>query len=145
MTKHLIEFAMHMAANAHMGQTDKGGHAYIWHPIRVALACKTDEHRIVALLHDVVEDSGFGTMRAIEESFPPEIAEAVDCLTRRKGEAYEAFIDRCASNDLATVVKLADLADNMDLTRIANPSAADHARVVKYGHAVGVLMGSKAQ
>ena len=145
MTEHMIEAALRMATSVHMGQTDKGGAPYILHPLRVMMACETDAERVVALLHDVVEDGGSGTWEVIEESFPSEIAEAVDCLTRRKGEAYEAFIDRCASNDLATVVKLADLADNMDLTRIPNPSAADHARVVKYGHAVGVLRGSEAQ
>jgi guanosine-3',5'-bis(diphosphate) 3'-pyrophosphohydrolase len=145
MTAHLIEAALHVALNAHMGQTDKGGQPYIWHPIRVALSCKTDAERIVALLHDVVEDGGAGTWESLQEAFPPEITEAVDCLTRCKGEPYETFIDRCASNELAAAVKLADLADNMDLSRIPNPSESDLARVEKYRRAVDVLMRSICQ
>jgi len=145
MTAHLIESALRIAINTYMGQVDKGGQPYIWHPIRVALACKTDAERIVALLHGVVEDGGPGTWECLQEAFPTEIAEAVNGLTRREGEDYEAFIDRCASNELATEVKLADLADNMDLSRIMAPSPAVLARVEKYRCAVGVLRGGMGQ
>jgi hypothetical protein len=80
---------------------------------------ETDTERIVAILHDTVENEGdrvsFDRLR--QEGFPEEIVQAIDCLTRRDGEPYAAMIERIAPNPLARRVKLADLTDNLDLLR----------------------------
>jgi hypothetical protein len=80
---------------------------------------ETDEERIVAILHDTVENGGdrVSFTRLRQEGFPEEIVQAIDCLTRRDGEPYAAMIERIAPNPLARRVKLADLADNLDLLR----------------------------
>lgn len=109
-----LNYAITLAAQAHAGQFDKGGSPYILHPLRVMLACKTEAERITAILHDTVEDCGI-ELGMLSEHFGGGVADAVDAMTRRQGETYEAFIDRCALNPIARVVKLADIADNMDV------------------------------
>ena len=134
--------AIVLATQAHAGQVDKGGAPYILHPLRVMLACKTEDERIAAVLHDVVEDCGFW-IGDIASQFGDTIAEAVDALTRACGETYPAFIARCAANPIARVVKLADLADNMDVTRLGRePTAEDNRRHWRYAEARNVLMNA---
>jgi (p)ppGpp synthase/HD superfamily hydrolase len=129
-----LDQAIALAAHAHRGQRDKGGAPYILHPLRVMMDMTTDEERIVAVLHDVLEDAPLlwsaEKVRAL--GFSEAVMDALDCLTRRKGESYAEFIDRAASNPIARVVKIADLCDNSDLSRIPNPSLADYARREKY-------------
>ena len=88
--------------------------------------------RICAVLHDVVEDSEITFEDLRKEGFSEEVLAALDCLTRRKGESYDMYIDRVLKNETACRVKLADLCDNMDLSRIKNPSEKDKARIKKY-------------
>ena len=133
-----LECAIQTAMHAHRGQVDKGGAPYILHPLRVMLACKTELQKTVAVLHDVVEDSAI-PIAMIVENFGYEVGKAVDALTRRDGESYEEFIQRCRDNDIAREVKLADLADNMDLSRLPNPMPSDLVRLQKYRAAVEVL------
>lgn len=126
-----VEFAQALAAFAHDGQTDKGGNPYISHPVAVAEKVEGDDLKTIALLHDVLEDTAvnYGTL---ENLFGKRIADAVDALTRRDGETYEAFIERVCQDTLARAVKLADLEHNMDLSRIPNPSENDLRRIEKY-------------
>lgn len=127
--------AVSLAARVHGHQTDKGGAAYILHPLRVASSVPPGNARIAAILHDVVED-GEVTTTELRSQFGPTVADAVDALTRRDEETYEAFIERCSVNSLAVVVKLADLADNMDLSRLPGPpTPADKVRLEKYARA----------
>lgn len=115
--KGTIEDAIELAVRSHRGQTDKYHLPYIVHVFGVAAKCRTIEEKIVAFLHDTVED-GHTTFEALRRlGFSERIIGAVECLTRRKGESYEAFVDRIAPNALARVVKLADLEDNMDVRR----------------------------
>ena len=135
-----LDRAINLAVSAHCGQLDKGGQPYILHPLRVMLACKTDPQRIAAVLHDTVEDGGV-ELNLIRHWFGQDIADAVDALSRRSGEDYAAFIERCAANDIARTVKLADLRDNMDMSRLGRePTIEDARRQWKYGDAVNVLM-----
>ena len=115
-----LERAVEIATTAHAGQTDKAGEAYIRHPLRVMQQMTTDRERVVAVLHDVVEDTGW-TRDEIEAEFDSTIREAVDALTKRdeKGETYKEFIERAAQNELARTVKIADIEDNMNLTRLS--------------------------
>jgi (p)ppGpp synthase/HD superfamily hydrolase len=134
--------AIVLAADAHRGQVDKAGQPYILHVLRVMLACKRDEQRIAAALHDVVEDCGYLAADLAPE-FGDTIADAVDALSRREGETYAAFIDRCALNPIARVVKLADLADNMDLSRIRRKlTDQDFARMKRYEVARATLLAA---
>jgi (p)ppGpp synthase/HD superfamily hydrolase len=132
MNAEMIELALHVAMSVHRGQVDKGGFAYIFHPIRVMMLCQTDAERVAALLHDVVEDGPAGILDQMADVFPPEILEAVEHLTKRKGESYPAFIDRCCQNPIARAVKMADLTDNSDLSRIPHPTREDWKRKGKY-------------
>jgi len=128
-----VEEAVEMAVQAHRGQTDKYGQPYILHVLGVAARCRSVEEKIVAFLHDVVEDTDhtFDDLRAA--GFSERIIEAIDCLTRRKGESYDAFVERIAPNPLARAVKLADLEDNMDIRRSSRPMREkDAERMEKY-------------
>lgn len=137
-----LERAIQIATEAHAGQVDKGGAPYILHPLRVMLAMSTDEERIVAVLHDVLEDRpDFTPARLIAEGFSEAAINALITLTRRPDETYADFIARIARNPLATRVKNADMRDNMDLSRIPNPADKDRARVDKYLRYLAVLKG----
>jgi GTP pyrophosphokinase len=118
-----LERAIEIALDAYEGQTDKAGETYIRHPLRVMEQVETRRQRVVAVLHDVVEDSEYD-LNQIEDAFVAEIRDAVDAMTKRDGEDYlDDFIPRVAENDIARAVKLADIEDNMDLTRL--PAVSD--------------------
>jgi guanosine-3',5'-bis(diphosphate) 3'-pyrophosphohydrolase len=125
--------ARDIAAAAHAGQVDKAGAPYFAHPARVAASLADPAARCAAYLHDVVEDCpGWTLARLGEEGMPADVIAAVDALTKRAGEDNEAYLARVLANPLAVRVKIADLRDNMDLSRIAAPSAKDYARLEKY-------------
>jgi len=135
-----LERAIAIAAEAHTGQIDKAGMPYILHPIRVMLRVKSNEERIAAVLHDVIEDCpDWNEDRLRQEGFAESIIEAVVALTKRPGEDYEQFVLRAASHPIARRVKVADLQDNSDLSRIANPTEKDRARIQKYTRALEVI------
>ena len=134
-----VERAIEIAANAHAGQVDKAGAPYVLHPLRMMLSLDAPEERMAAVLHDVVEDTLVALERLRAAGFPQAVIEAVDVLTKRKGEDYDDFIRRVAPNPLARRVKLADLRDNCDLSRIAQPTEKDRARIEKYGRAIKYL------
>jgi len=96
---------------------------------------KNELERICAVLHDVVEDSEITFEDLRKEGFSEDVITVLDCLTKRKGESYDEFIDRVLKNETACRVKLADLHDNMDLTRIKDPTDEDIARIKKYREA----------
>ena len=113
-----LERAIEIALDAYAGQTDKADATYIRHPLRVMEQMDSETERVVAVLHDVVEDADY-SLEDIEREFDQEVRDAVDALTKRDGEAYlEDFIPRANSNALARKVKRADIEDNMDLTRL---------------------------
>ena len=112
---------------------------YLLHPLRLMLRAQSDEERIVAVLHDVVEDSEWTLEGLRAEGFSETVLAAVDSVTRRRGEAYEDFVRRAGENPIGRRVKLADLEDNCDLGRISDPSEKDIARVAKYRCAISWL------
>lgn len=132
------ELALKIATTAHKGKVDKAGVDYINHPIAVASTLSGEKEKVVALLHDVCEDSDV-QIATIRDLFGDEIADAVDCMTHAKGESYEAYIRRIALNEIATNVKLADLTHNMDLTRMPEVTDKDLKRVEKYKKAYSFL------
>lgn len=137
----LLEDAILLAAQAHRGQTDKSGQPYILHPLRMLARLRTEDEMIVAMLHDVVEDTPHTLDDLRRAGYAEHILEAIDGLTRREGETYEDFIQRAKANPLALTVKLADLEDNMDIRRIADPQEGDFERLRRYRHAWRELTG----
>ena len=137
----LLERALQIAIKAHAGQTDKAGLAYIFHPIRVACRCLTIEEKIVALLHDVIEDTDVTPEYLLAEGFPKTIVDSILSVTRKEQESYEEFIKRCQLNKLGRIVKLHDLEDNMDISRLPVLHEKDLFRLNKYIHAYRYLMG----
>lgn len=135
-----IERAIELAARAHAGQRDKGGQPYILHPLRVMMAMTTDAERIAAVLHDIVEDTSITFDDLAAEGFADEIVTAIRALTKFKGETREQAARRIVRDPIARAVKLADIADNMDLTRIPVPSERDHARLREYAVARDILL-----
>ena len=114
----MLNKALDIAYKAHAGQVDKAGAPYILHPVRVALNCQTEEEKMVALLHDVAEDTPITLDDLKTEGFSDKVLAALKCLTKTKNEDYQAFIQRVALNPLATTVKIQDLKDNMDVSRL---------------------------
>lgn len=128
----LLKKALQIATDAHMHQVDKGGMPYILHPIRVANKCKTNEERMVALLHDTIEDTEVTETYLLSEGFPRNIVNAILSVTRNKNESYEDFIKRSRLNPIGRQVKLHDLEDNMDITRLNELTEKDICRLNKY-------------
>jgi len=153
-----LERAIAIAAEAHAGQIDKAGAPYILHPLRVMLSLAIDEERIVGVLHDVVEDcDGWTFERLSAEGFSPEIMEGLRSVTKHEPvknpvlpnspmhnaeETYEDFVRRAADNKIGARVKRADLMDNMDWSRIAEPTVNDLSRMIRYKKALKYLDAS---
>ena len=102
----------------HAGQTDRYGRPYILHPLRLMHAVDTDEERMAAVLHDVLEDCPGVTLADLARlGAPAAVLRAVALLTRAEGVSWDDYIARLAPHPMARRIKLADLADNMDLRR----------------------------
>lgn len=144
LTMSTIEKAIALAATAHAGQLDKGGQPYILHPLRVMFRVTTDEQRMAAVLHDIVEDTSVTFEDLEAQGFPASVVEAVRALTKLPGESRLAAAERAAANPIALAVKLADNAENMDLSRIANPTEKDFARLREYEAVRELLLARSA-
>jgi (p)ppGpp synthase/HD superfamily hydrolase len=134
-----IDTALEIAIQAHSGQKDKAGKPYILHPLRLMHQCDTDEEKIVALLHDTVEDSDVTLEMLRESGFSSNIVKAIGCLTKINGELYENFIQRISVNKLATKVKIKDIGDNLDVSRLDSLSENDLGRIKKYHESLKFL------
>lgn len=127
-----LDAAIALAVRAHRGQRDKRNEPYLLHVFRVMLSQIDETARVVAVLHDSLEDTSLTLADLHAAGYSDEICDAVDCLTRRLDEPYETMIDRVEANPLARRVKLADLADNLDPKRVVNGDPGTHERVEKY-------------
>jgi (p)ppGpp synthase/HD superfamily hydrolase len=150
-----LQRAIEIALAAHKGQVDKAGEPYILHPLRVMLSLNSEQERIVAVLHDVVEDCEGWTFKRLEsEGFDTLVIEALRAVTKLPAEerafakattpeerfaAYESFVLRAARNPIGKRVKLADLSDNADLSRIPTPTPRDLERAERYQRAIARL------
>lgn len=131
-----LEVAIALACDSHRGQKDKAGQPYILHPLRLMLSFESTTEKIVAILHDVVEDSPVTLERLRDLGFEPSVVDAIDALTRREGESYDDFIDRVSANPLAARIKVRDLQDNLDVSRLPSLGDKDARRVAKYHRAL---------
>jgi (p)ppGpp synthase/HD superfamily hydrolase len=150
-----LERAIEIAVAAHKGQRDKAGQPYVLHPLRVMFRLHSDDEKIVGVLHDVVEDNPDWTFeRLASEGFSAAVIDGLRAVTKRPDEerslaeardpearfaAYERFVLRAAQNPIGRCVKLADLADNCDLSRISAPTERDRERVERYRRAIAAI------
>ena len=130
--------AINIAYEAHMGQVDKFGMPYIFHPVHLAESMDNETECIVAILHDVVEDTNV-TFEDLEKEFSNEVIEALRLLTHDKKIPYEKYILQLKDNPIARKVKLADLKHNSDVTRLNHITPKDIIRNKKYKKAIEVL------
>ena len=136
----LIAKAISIALEAHKGQKDKGGSPYILHPLAVASKQETEIGIVVALLHDVVEDSAYTIEDLRAAGFPSEACDAINLLTHKQGEDYFSYIHKIKTNEIAKSVKIQDLRHNSDTTRLSTVTVKDAKRVEKYQKALDILM-----
>lgn len=135
-----LEKAIQIAVEAHAGTKDKGGKAYILHPISVMMRVETEEEKIVAILHDVVEDTDWTFDALRKEGFSETVIEALETVTKySEEEDYDDFIQRSLKNDIGRKVKIADLRENLDVTRIGELYPKDIERINKYKRALQTL------
>lgn len=135
-----LEQAISLAAQRHAGQVDKANAPYILHPLRVMLNVPDIEHKIVAVLHDILEDTTTTTDELYALGFPKHLIEAIVALTKQQGESRIQAAQRTLRNPIARVVKLADLTDNMDLSRIQSPTIKDFERLKQYQQVRDILL-----
>jgi (p)ppGpp synthase/HD superfamily hydrolase len=128
----MIEKAFRVVEEAFKDKFDKGGKPYINHLLSVSSRLTTDEEKTVGLLHDLLEDCFEWNEEKLSLEFPNNIVESVVCLTKIKGEKYSDYLNRVKTNEIALKVKISDLKDNMDLTRLSKLTDKDLKRIVKY-------------
>ena len=139
-----IEKAIEIAVAAHKGQKDKSGADYILHPLRVMERGKSEIEKICGVLHDVLEDSEWTFEKLENEGFSDEVIAVLRCITKEsEKEDYDVFINRIAQNPIAIEVKINDLLDNMDITRLKELNEEDVKRLNKYLKAFWKLQKSK--
>ena len=134
----LTRLASKIAYKAHEGQTDRAGVPYIFHPIHIAEQMDSEESCVVALLHDVIEDSDI-TLEILSKYFNDDIITALRVLTKKENDDYVMYIKRVKTNKLATKVKIKDLEHNRDLTRLDEVTDKDRKRSLKYWEAIRYL------
>ncbi|MCU4366862.1 guanosine-3',5'-bis(diphosphate) 3'-pyrophosphohydrolase [Acinetobacter courvalinii] len=135
-----LERAISLAAERHAGQVDKADAPYILHPLRVMLNMPDIEHKIVAVLHDILEDTATTMDELYALGFPMHLIEAIVALTQQQGESRIQAVQRTVQNPIARIVKLADLTDNMDLSRIQSPTMKDFERLKQYQQVRDILL-----
>lgn len=127
--------AISLAVRVHAGQSDRAGQPYILHVLRVTSRVYDLTAQMVAVLHDVVEDTPVTLEELRLMGYPEQVVEAIDSLSRRDGEGYDAYIERLSVNPLAVRVKLSDLQDHLDLRRSGELTPGDLERVGRYRRA----------
>lgn len=131
--------ALTLCFAAHKDQTDKSGIPYVFHPFHLAEQMDSELTTVVALLHDVVEDSEYTLADLTDMGFPAEVTDAVALMTHGEGVPYLDYVAKIRENPIARKVKLADLRHNSDLSRLDRVDAKALARVEKYAAAIRLL------
>ncbi len=135
-----LQRALEIAIEAHKGSKDKGGNNYILHPLRVMLSMNTYDEMIVAVLHDVIEDTRWSFEDLEKEGFSNKIILGLRSVTKKSDkEKYENFIQRAKRNDLGRKVKISDIRDNLDVSRLKLITEKDKNRLKKYEGALKIL------
>ena len=134
--------AMKLCYEAHKDQVDKSGLPYVFHPAHVAEQMTDEATTIVALLHDVVEDTDYTLEDLAAEGFGKDLLEAVALMTHEDDVPYLDYVAKLKDNPIARAVKLADLAHNSDLSRIGEVDEETRERLEKYQKAIALLKGN---
>ena len=135
----MTRLAIKIAYKAHMDQNDRSGIPYILHPIHVAEQMKDEVTTIVALLHDVVEDTSVTLEDLKKYGFSQEVLEAIEVLTHKDGVKYMDYIRNLANNPVARKVKIEDIKHNTDLTRTTNLNDKVFKKLPIYQEAMSIL------
>ena len=138
-----FQIALELAVEKHKNQTDKAGNPYILHPLHVMENVNSKEGKIVAILHDIIEDTDITENYLLKIGLSKRIVDAVVALTRSEDMDYQEYIKNLSSNPLAKEVKLADLEHNMDLKRLPTLEEKDLERNRKYQIAYHYLINNK--
>jgi len=137
-----LDLAIKLASQYHYGSVDKSGQPYILHPLAVMNKMNSYVEKIVAVLHDVVEDTQFTLLELKYEGFSDEIIEAVDAISRREGESAKKYYERIMNNTIAIKVKISDLEHNMSMSRLLVVTEKDLNRV-RYYHSRWKMLNEK--
>ena len=130
--------AIAIASEVHELQKDKGGNAYILHPIRLMMRLRTTDEELmqIAILHDVIEDSPAWNLNDLtSRGFSERVVDALELLTHDPKDSYQEYVKRIATNEDAVRVKIEDLRDNSDITRLKGLREKDLRRMEKYHRA----------
>lgn len=138
-----FQIALELAVEKHKNQTDKAGNPYILHPLHVMENVNSKEGKIIAILHDIIEDTDVTEDYLLKIGLSKRIVDAVVALTRSEDMDYQEYIKNLSSNPLAKEVKLADLEHNMDLKRLPTLEEKDLERNRKYQIAYHYLINNK--
>lgn len=136
---HSLETALALVLQAHAGQKDKAGQPCVLHLLRISNGCLSEHAKVAALLHDILEDTPITAAQLREAGIPEEAVTAVELLTKNNSTDYATYINRIQANAIAREVKVADLRDNLTLTRLQEVGETDLTRLNKYLHALRVL------
>ena len=137
--------AIKLMYEKHKNQIDKSGMPYVLHPLHVAESMKDEKTTVVALLHDIVEDTDITLTDLIKMQFPKEVVDAIGIMTHTSELSYYEYIERISSNPISTEVKLADLKHNMDLSRLNQITKEDLERLKKYKKSFDYLFAINEQ
>ena len=138
-----FQIALELAVEKHKNQTDKAGNPYILHPLHVMENVNSKEGKIVAILHDIIEDTDITENYLLKIGLSKRIVDAVVALTRSEDMDYQEYIKNLSSNPLAKEVNLSDLEHNMDLKRLPTLEEKDLERNRKYQIAYHYLINNK--
>ena len=131
--------AMKLCFRAHKKQTDKSGIPYVFHPIHLAEQMETEVTTVVALLHDVIEDTRYTLKKLKKLGFSDEALDALVLLTHNKAVDYMDYVAKIKENPIAKAVKLADLKHNSDTSRLDVVDEKALERRKKYQEAIAFL------
>ena len=131
--------AIKLAYQKHDGQFDKSGLPYVLHPFHLAEQMDDEDSTIVALLHDLIEDTDVTLKELYDLGFSKNVIDAIGVLTHSDGSDYYDYIERISNNEIATKVKIADLRHNSDLTRLNKIETKDLERIKKYIKSLEIL------
>ena len=128
--------AITIACEAHQGQSSINGEPYILHPLRLLIKAKSNEERIIAILHDVIEKTNISLLDLKNKGFDQNIISSIDSLSRRRGESYIEYIERLMQNKISVKIKLLDLADNIKIHSENNGNGIYDAKIIQYKNAL---------
>ena len=128
--------AITIAYEAHQGQYSINGEPYILHPLRLLIKAKSNEERIIAILHDVIEKTNISLLDLKNKGFDQNIISSIDSLSRRRSESYIEYIERLMQNKISVKIKLLDLADNIKIHSENNDNGINDAKIIQYKNAL---------